>query len=51
MKLKKEFRYARLFHPIKGEIDLGTADNKTLIALSKEKGYDHLFEKQFKDKK
>ena len=34
----------RLFHPTKGEIDLGSISTKDLNALSKEKGYEHLFE-------
>jgi len=41
MKLKKKFDY-ELFHPTKGEIDFSTADYKTLLALSKTKGYEHL---------
>jgi hypothetical protein len=44
MKLKKEYKTMKLFHPKKGEILLMSADEKTLNALSREKGYEHLFE-------
>jgi len=50
MKLKKENLTMKLFHPTKGEIDFSTADYKTLLALSKTKGYEHLFEKPIKKK-
>jgi len=45
IKLLEGQKNARLFHPTKGEMDLGFLTTKQLTELYYEKGYRHLFEK------